>query len=41
MKALFLGGRARALRSELRFLEGRTPLRLAKTGNNNTSNIVG
>jgi hypothetical protein len=33
MKALCPGGWAPALLLELRFLEGQTPLRLAKTGN--------
>jgi hypothetical protein len=33
MKDLFSGGRAPALLPELRFPEGRIPLRLAKIGN--------
>jgi hypothetical protein len=40
-ETLFPGGQAPALLPELCFPEGQTPLRLAKTGNNNTSNIVG
>jgi hypothetical protein len=41
MKGLFPRGRAPALLPELRFLEDRIPLRLAKTGNEHYINHGG